>query len=96
AMESVGDQLLLVGGHPTRGGDFAFFVWDGGDGVPRRLPAAAPRGFTVEAIVVDAAAGLSRVLVLSDDDGRRLGGVPCQELKDSLRRQFRGLWLALE
>lgn len=96
AMESVGGQQLIAAGHPAKGGDFAFFLWDGTEAAPRRLPGAAPRGFTIEALVVDAAAGLGRVLVLSDDDSRRIGGVPCQELKDPLRRQFRGAWLALE
>lgn len=96
AMERVGDRHLIAAGHPTKGGDFAFFLWDGTEATPRRLPAAAPRGFTVEALVVDAAAGLGRVLVLSDDDSRRMGGVPCQELKEPLRREFRGVWMPLE
>lgn len=96
SFQRVGDQYLVVGGHATKGGDFAFHLWDGRSTTPRRLPAVAPRGLTIETAVLDPEAGLKRVFCLSDDGSRPLGGRDCRDVKDPAMRQFRGAWVALE
>lgn len=96
SFQRVGDQYLVVGGHATKGGDFAFYLWDGRATTPRRLPAAAPRNLTIETAILDPQAGLSRVFCLSDDGTRPVGSRDCKDVKDPALRQFRGVWVALE
>lgn len=96
SFQRMGDQYLVVGGHATKGGHFAFYLWDGRSSEVRRLSATAPRDFTIETAVLDPQAGLKRLFCLSDDGSRLLGGRDCKDVKDPALRQFRGAWVALE
>lgn len=96
SFQRVGDQYLVVGGHATKGGDFAFYLWDGRSTTTRRLPAAVPHGLTVETMVLDPHTGLKRAFCLSDDGSRAIRGQDCRDEKDPSLRQFRGAWMALE
>lgn len=83
------DRFLIVAGDHDAGRPSAVFTWDGaGDpvAVAVDLGDLNPEGtFTPD--------DDPRVLLLSDDGTVLQGGVPCKELPDPSRRQFRGAWL---
>ena len=69
---------------------FALYRWSGAATDPARLlDGATLDGLNPEAIVVDRAHP-ERLLILSDDSGRRLGGQECKDAKDS-RKFFRSI-----
>jgi hypothetical protein len=82
---------LIIAGSQGAGGEFKLFSWSAKRAL-RELPGVDFDGFSPEALLVVGPQG--KLLALSDDGTRALGGSECKRLKDPSRRQFRGLWLA--
>ena len=73
---------VLVAGSPNGGRDFALYRWSGAPAdAPRLFEGTTLRGLSPEAIVVERARP-DRLLLLSDDGGRRIGGRECKERDD--------------
>jgi hypothetical protein len=89
AMERNGREHWIIAGGP--GGHRVaarLYRWDG-SGEARWVEAIRFGALNPEAL---ARIG-GRLLVLSDDGERRIGGSACKKLKDSAARRFRGTWL---
>ncbi len=85
---------VLVAGSPNGGRDFALYRWSGvAADAPSLLQGVPLDGLSPEAIVVDGARP-DRLLLLSDDGGRRIGGRECKERDDS-RKFFRSVVVPL-
>lgn len=84
-------QYLIAAGHYADGGTPRLYTWSG-TGAPRVLNVDV-RGLNVEAFFTPEER--EQILVLSDDGSLEIDGMPCKELKDPARKQFRGRWLAL-
>lgn len=81
------DRYLIVAGHHGAGGPSRVYAWDG---------AGAPAPLDVELAAFNPEAtfspdGGARMMLLSDDGGVEIDGVPCKELPDDARRRFRGV-----
>jgi hypothetical protein len=81
---------IVAGGTGAPIVEARLYRWDG-RGEPRLIRDARFPRLNPEAL---ARVG-GRMLLLSDDGERRLGGSPCKKLKDSAARHFRGTWLDL-
>jgi hypothetical protein len=89
AMEWDGRQHWIVaGGTGARELDARLYVWDG-RGAARPVERVRFAGLNPEAM---ARVG-DRLLVLSDDGERDMGGRSCKKLKDAAARRFRAVWL---
>jgi hypothetical protein len=85
---------VIVAGSANGGRDFALYRWSGAAADAPRLVQGAPLdGLSPEAIVVDSAHP-DRLLLLSDDGGRRMGGRECKDQDDS-RKFFRSVVVPL-
>ena len=85
---------VLVAGSANGGRDFALYRWSGAaTDAPRLLGGVPLGGLSPEGIVVDSAHP-DRLLLLSDDGGRRIGGRDCKESDDS-RKFFRSVVVPL-
>jgi len=85
---------VLVAGSPNGGRDFALYRWSGAaTDAPSVLQGVPLDGLSPEAIVVERAHP-DRLLLLSDDGGRRIGGQECKERGDS-RKFFRSVVVPL-
>jgi hypothetical protein len=81
---------VLVAGSANGGRDFALYRWSGtAADAPRLIEGAPLKGLSPEAIVVERARP-DRLILLSDDGGRRIGGEECKSAKDS-RKFFRSV-----
>ena len=79
---------VLVAGSANGGRDFALYRWSGAAAdAPRPLPGVRLGGLSPEGIVVERAQP-ERLLLLSDDGGRRIAGRDCKDHDDS-RKFFR-------
>ena len=83
---------VVVAGSPNGGRDFALYRWSGAAADAPRLLQGID-GLSPEAIVVESAHP-NRLLLLSDDGGRRIGGRECKDLDDS-RKFFRSVVVPL-
>jgi len=83
-----GHYLIAAGSFDTTSAA-ALFRWDGGDQIS---PVAVPNldRYNPEALFTPE--GRDQILLLSDDGSTLLDGVECKRLKDSSKKQFRGLW----
>jgi hypothetical protein len=87
-------EYVVVAGSPNGGRDFALYRWSGAAAeAPRLLEGTTLRGLSPEAIVVESAHP-DRLLLLSDDGGRRIGGRDCKEAPES-RKFFRSVVVPL-
>ena len=85
---------VISAGSPNGGRDFALYRWSGAVAdAPQLLQGASLRGLSPEAIVVERARP-DRLLLLSDDGGRRIGGQECKE-RDESRKFFRSVVVPL-
>ena len=86
------DQYWIIGGTATNyTRDSRLFRWDG-EHAPEPLPVDL-HDFNAEALVPFDSQG--RLLVLSDDGERDVGGTACKALEDPSRKGFRGRWIQL-
>jgi len=86
-------QYLIVGGPAASKGKTRLFLWDGGQGAPRRFDHARLKGLHPECVIFYPGTGLREAQVLSDDGGRNIDGCPCSELTDPALRRFRSVWI---
>lgn len=86
------DRYLVIGGAAGEGGGSAQYRWAGG-AAPARQIAIDVSGYNPEGFF--GPADRDEVLLVSDDGSRLVDGVPCKELDDPAKKQFRGLWLRL-
>lgn len=88
-----GGRGWIVAGPANGGGGFRLYVWEGPGHAARSVSwnAVLPRRFRPEALLVAHPDKPDRLLVLSDDGGRRIGDCECQELPDPAQRRFRAL-----
>ena len=85
---------VLVAGSANGGRDFALYRWSGSAAdAPLLLEGVPLRGLSPEGIVVESAHP-DRLLLLSDDGGRRIGGRDCKDTDDS-RKFFRSVVVPL-
>ncbi|HEY5792573.1 MAG TPA: DUF3616 domain-containing protein [Chthoniobacterales bacterium] len=83
------DGYLILGGAYDDKRKFALFYWKGNDETPERLPVDLDAtGLSPEGLVVFPGDD-RRVLILSDDDSLRFGGILNKDLPEG-RRTFRG------
>lgn len=90
-----GGRCWILAGPADGGGNFRLYAWEGLGGTARAVPwgTSLPRRFRPEALLTPDLEKPGRLLVLSDDGGRRIGDCDCQELPDPAQRRFRALWL---
>lgn len=85
---------VLVAGSANGGRDFALYRWSGAAAdAPSLLQIVSLDGLSPEAIVVESAHP-DRLLLLSDDGGRRIGGRDCKE-REASRKFFRSVTVPL-
>lgn len=89
-----GEYLVLAGPHDGRD-DGRLFRWSGRGAEPVPLSASALAKLNPEVIVTWPGARSERLLILSDDGARKIGGCPCKDLKEPERQRFRGAWFSL-
>lgn len=90
-----GDRYLIIAGAYDGKGQSLLFEWRGGADVPRRLPRAELAGLNPEAIEFLTENGVQRLLVVSDDGTRKIGGQDCKTLTDPNLKCFRALTIDL-
>lgn len=83
------DRYVIVAGPRDRGGPSRLYAWDG-RGAPVRIDVDLA-AYNPEATF--SPDGGARMMVLSDDGGVEVDGVPCKQVKDDARKRFRGVWL---
>jgi hypothetical protein len=91
---STGHGYYLLAGAADDGDDCRLFQWDGGTATPRPISGVDVSRLQPEAICFHDQKNSSRLLILSDDGGRSLGGKDCKDLPEAQRR-FRACWIAL-
>lgn len=86
-------QYLIAAGSPTDAAEPgpALYTWDG-TGSPR-LADVDLAGLNPEAFFTPEDG--QRILMLSDDGGVLLDGVPCKDLDDPRRKRFRAAWIEI-
>ena len=82
----------IVAGHPIGRAESRLYTWDG-SGPPVWVRSIQFGELNPEALAEIEVGGRDRLLVLSDDGERDMGGRPCKKLKDDSLKQFRGMWL---
>lgn len=90
-----GDRYLIVAGAYDGRGQSLLFEWHGGADAPRPLPRAELAGLNPEAIEFLTENGVQRLLVVSDDGTRKIGGQDCKTLTDPNLKCFRALTIDL-
>jgi hypothetical protein len=88
-------HYLIVAGPAEGGGRSRLYSWGGVGSKPKRLREVNLKGLNPEAIIIYPDRGFADVQLLSDDSSRKIGGVPCDDLKTAAR-QFRSIRAALE
>jgi hypothetical protein len=83
-------RFLLIGGHHAEGGTSRLYGWSG-PGERAVASAIDLAGYNPEAFFTPEER--DEILIVSDDGSRPIDGVPCKELADPARKQFRGVWL---
>ncbi len=83
-------RYLIVAGHHDSGPPARLYAWDG-VGAAQSL-AVDLAGYNPEATFSPDVED-QRLLLLSDDGMVEIDGVPCKQLADHARRQFRGTWV---
>jgi hypothetical protein len=85
-------RYLVIGGAIAEGGDSKLYTWSGTPGdAPREVADLAgynPEGFFSPEERDD-------ILVVSDDGTRVIDGLPCKDLPDPAKKQFRAVWISL-
>ena len=91
AIERFGErQVIAAGGTGARELSARLYVWDG------RGAARAVEGVRFGDLNPEALARVGgRLMVLSDDGERPMGGRPCKKLQDPGARRFRAAWVSL-
>lgn len=86
---------LVAAGPATGEGSHRLYRWAGPGHAPVALREPGYKNFNAEALVVfpTASATGARVLVVSDDGGRKLDGEKCKDTQDPALRRFRARWL---
>jgi hypothetical protein len=87
-----GRYYLLSGAFDPRSA-FRIYGWAGPGHAPEFIPEMSFTNFNPEALVFNEE--LNRVLVLSDDGSKKVGGVESKRLPDPAQRRFRAMWMEL-
>jgi hypothetical protein len=87
-----GKYYLLAGAFDPRG-TFRLYDWAGPGHAPELIPSIAFTNFNPEALIFSDE--LNRVLALSDDGTRKVGGIESKRLADPAKRRFRAMWMEL-
>ena len=79
SIERNGESYLIVAGPHSGKGDFRLFRWQGPLGTAKLTPVPAPKfeDLNPEALFVSSK---GRVVILSDDGGKKIDGVDCKDL----------------
>ncbi len=85
-------RYWIVAGHPLGRAESRLYTWDG-RGAPVWVRSIQFGELNPEALAEIEVGGRDRLLVLSDDGERDMGGGPCKKLKVDADKQFRGMWL---
>jgi hypothetical protein len=85
-------RYLVLAGHFAEGVSSRLYTWDG-RGAAQLVSSVDLTGFNPEGFFTPEER--QEILLLSDDGGQELDGVPCKELKDPRKKRFRGRWLGL-
>jgi hypothetical protein len=88
-----GDDYVIVAGTFDGGGKSRVYRWPGPGGEPRRVRETDLADFNAEAVIHFAGDGRGEILLLSDDSGRELDGIPCRDLEVPAQRSFRSIRL---
>lgn len=85
-------RYLIAAGSFDGGQASRLFRWNG-SGAPQAIEGPQLQAYNPEAFFAHETQ--ERVMLLSDDGSRLIGGKPCKRLKDANEKRFRGLWLHL-
>lgn len=86
-------KYLIVAGSYDNDGQSVLYEWMGGEDKPRPLERTELLGLNAEAIEFFRDRDTERLLVVSDDGAKLVGGKPCKQLKDSKLKSFRAVTL---
>ena len=86
-------KYLIVAGSYDGDGQSVLYEWKGGESQPHRLERAELFGLNPEAIDFFQEGENERLLLVSDDGAKLVGGKPCKQLKDPGRKSFRAVTL---
>ncbi len=91
AMSRWKERYLIIAGSYAGGGEFRLFTWDGRSPAAQmssiRFGSLNPEGFFTPE-------DSDRIMLLSDDGEKSIGGVPCKRLKEPRQKTFRGTWIS--
>jgi hypothetical protein len=92
AMIRRGDSYLLMSGSALSGGAALLYRWDGRTAPQPEPLTELPADATPEGLIAVEQDGEPRLLALSDDGTRLVGGLPAKAHPDPTRRSFRGFF----
>lgn len=90
-----GDRYFIIAGSYDGAGPSSLYEWSGGAEAPRRLPRSELAGLNPEAIECLPENDRLRLLIVSDDGTRKIGGEDCKDVLDPNLKYFRATTLDL-
>ncbi len=88
-----GDRYFIIAGSYDGAGPSALFEWSGGSAAPRPLPRPELAGLNPEALECLTINDRLRLLIVSDDGTRKIGGQDCKDVLDPNLKYFRATTL---
>ena len=89
-----GGAYWIVGGAPAEPIEPSrVYRWEGGAERPVWLASIELGDLNPEALAAVEIGGTTKLLLISDDGSRDVGGTPCKKLEDPSRKAFRAAWL---
>ncbi len=89
SLTRAGERYFIIAGSYDGAGPSSLYEWSGGPAAPQRLHHPELAGLNPEAIECLTENGALRLLVVSDDGTRNIGGQDCKELEDPRLKYFR-------
>lgn len=91
----VDNRYLILAGGAQGGGSHRLYSWAGPGTDAQPMSVSMPPESTPEALVMFPDRAGARLMLLSDDGTRMIGGCKCKELENPLERRFRAWWLEI-
>lgn len=89
------NRYFIIAGSYDGEGPSSLYEWNGGSAVPRQLPRQELAGLNPEAVECLTENGVLRLLIVSDDGTRKIGGQDCKDVLDPNLKYFRATTIDL-